>query len=235
MKNEANIPSCTDCPNNSGVLCALSMLEKNELGKHKGNHFYKKGEKIFTEGKQSRGLFCIYKGKIKISKLGEGGKDQVIRLAKTADILGYRSLLNGEPYKATATALEDSYICLLSKNKFIELMKSNPELAWNTILLLSNDLKKAENHIINIAQKTVKERIASAILLMYSTFGFLNDDKSINVILTRSEISDIAGTTTETTIRTLTALKNEGIILTEGKRIIIPNLTKLAIVVGIHD
>jgi len=229
------IPSCSECGNKSSIFCALSKDEKDELSTNKGSNYYKKGQAIFYEGNQSHGLYCVYKGKVKLSKLGENGKEQVIRFAKTADILGYRSLFSNEPYQATATALEDSYICHLSKDKFMGLMKENTSLSWNTMQLLSNDLKSAEQHLINIAQKTVKERIAEALLLLQTTFGFMEDNKSINVILTRSEIADIAGTTTETTIRTLAVLSNEGFIELKGKRIIIPNVITLTRVAGIYD
>jgi len=234
-KPTTKIPSCSECGSKSSIFCALSKDEKDELSTNKGSNYYKKGQAIFYEGNQSHGLYCVYKGKVKLSKLGEKGKEQVIRFAKTADILGYRSLFSNEPYQATATALEDSYICHLSKDKFMGLMRENPSLSWKTMQLLSNDLKSAEQHLINIAQKTVKERIAEALLLLQATFGFMDDNKSIDVILTRSEIADIAGTTTETTIRTLAILNTEGHIDLKGKRIIISDVISLTRVAGIYD
>ncbi len=229
------IPSCAECQNNNKIFCALSTDEKIELSENKGSNFYKKGQVIFYEGNQSHGLYCMYSGKVKLTKLGENGKEQVIRFAKTADILGYRSIFSNEPYQATATALEDSYICHLSKDKFMSLMRSNPKLSWNTMHLLSEDLKHAEQHLITIAQKSVKERIAEALLLIYSTFGYYNDTDTLDVVLSRSEIADIAGTTTETTIRTLATLNKEGIIVLNGKKISIPNVGKLSRVAGIYD
>ncbi len=234
-RTTTKIPTCSECNNQSSIFCSLSKDEQNELSINKGSNFYKKGQAIFYEGNQSHGLYCIFKGKIKLSKLGENGKEQVVRFAKTSDILGYRSLFSNEPYQATATALEDSYICHLSKEKFMALLRDNPKLSWSTMQLLSNDLKSAEQHLINIAQKSVKERIAEALLLLYATFGFLDDEKSLNIVLTRSEIADVAGTTTETTIRTLALLNTEGLIDLKGKRIIIPNISNLTRIAGIYD
>jgi len=235
--NKANIkiPSCVDCKNDSNIFCTLSRDEKDKLGANKVNNFYKKGQTIFYEGNQSHGLFCVYTGKIKLSKLSENGKEQIIRLAKKADILGYRSLFSNEPYQATAVALEDSYVCLLPKDKVFNLLQSNPKMSWKTLLLLSNDLKKAENHLTNIAQKTVIERIAEALLLLHSTFGFENTSNIIDVRLTRTEIGEIAGTTTETTIRTLAKLKKEGLIALDGKKIGINNVSNLANIAKIYD
>lgn len=230
-----SIPSCNDCKNEQSIFCCLSHDEKTNLSNNKGSNFYKKGQAIFYEGNQSHGLFCIFNGKVKLSKLGENGKEQIVRFAKTADILGYRSIFGNEPYQATATAIEDSHICHLSKKKFLELMKKNPTLSWSTMQLLSEDLKHAEKNLVNISQKSVKERIAESLLLLQTTFGFASDKKSLSVALSRSEIADMAGTTTETTIRTLAALKKDGLIELENKKIMIPNLSKLSNFAGIYD
>lgn len=229
------IPSCADCKNDSSIFCALSKEERGDLSENKGSNFYKKGQAIFYEGNHSNGLYCIFKGKVKLSKLGEDGKEQVVRFAKTADILGYRALLSNEPYQATATAMEDCQICHLSKGRFMQLMQDNPKLSWNTMQLLSKDLRNAEQHLINIAQKTVKERIAEALILLHNTFGFLSDEKTLDIVLTRSEIADIAGTTTETTIRTLAALNKEDLIDLKGKTIKILDLRELTRAAGIYD
>ena len=234
--NSVDIPSsCASCQNKSNLFCCLTIDEKDDLSVNKGNNFYKKGQSVFYEGNQSHGLFCIYKGKVKLSKLGENGKEQVVRFAKSGDVLGYRSLFSNEPYQATATAIEDTYVCHLSSDSFMELIKTNPKLSWEAMKLLSEDLKNAEQHLINITQKTVKERIAEALLILYKTFGFLEDGVTLDITLTRAEIGDIAGTTTETTIRTLAQLKKEGVIELSGKHISIPSVTDLANVAGVYD
>ncbi len=234
-KQISDIPTCVQCTNKSSIFCALSSNEKSELGENKGGNFYKKGQVVFYEGNHSSGLYCVFKGKVKLTKLGEDGKEQVIRFAKDADILGYRALLSNESYQATATAMEDCLICRLSKKNFIQLMEKNPKLSWNTMRLLSNDLRKAEQHLINIAQKTAKERIAEALIVLKSTFGLKLDQKTLDVTLKRSEIAEIAGTTTETTIRTLASLHKEEIIELNEKNILILNLKKLTKTAAIYD
>ncbi|MBL1281058.1 MAG: Crp/Fnr family transcriptional regulator [Fluviicola sp.] len=234
-KTATKIPACSECDNKDNIFCTLTPEQTEMISENKGSNFYKKGQAVFYEGNQSHGLFCIHKGKVKLSKLGENGKEQVIRFAKTGNILGYRSLFSNEPYQATATVLEDSYICHLSKEKYTDIMKENSKLSWKTMQLLSKDLKSAEQHLINIAQKTVKERIAEALQLLHTTFGFLEDGKTLSIMLTRSEIADIAGTTTETTIRTLAILCKENAIELEGKRIIIPNISVLTKISGLYD
>lgn len=228
QKNKAEcIPSCLECNEQGRFFCQLNSEEKAFLGEKKGENFYKKGQAIFYEGNHSLGLFCIYNGKVKLSKLGKDGKEQIVRFSKTGDIMGYRSLLSNEPYQATAVAMEDSYICMISKDNFLKIIEENPRLSLKLIQLLSHDLKTAEQHLIDVAQKTVKERISESLLLLRSTFSFLDDGITLNITMTRSEIADMAGTTTESTIRMLTQLSEEKIINLVGKHIQILNFDKL--------
>ena len=159
--------------------------------------------------------------------MGKDGKEQIIRFSKDGDILGYRSLLSNEPYHATATAMEDSYICTISKEKFLTVIEDNPKLSFKVIQLLSKDLKGAEQHLIDVAQKSVKERIAESLLLLQTTFGYLADNRTINIQMSRSEIADMAGTTTESTIRTLAQLNEKNIIELNGKNIVINDMKEL--------
>ena len=168
-----DIPSCNDCQNTEGILCGLSEDDKTFLSDKKGDNFYKKGQAVFYEGNYANGLFCVHKGKVKLSKLGEDGKEQIVRFAKTGDILGYRSLLSNESYHATATVMEDSYICLVSKEKFNSLTEKNPKLSISLIQLLSKDLRSAEQLLIDVAQKSVKERVSESLVLLCNTFGHI--------------------------------------------------------------
>lgn len=234
-KKEIYIPSCIHCKNSKGLLCSLSESDKQIISDEKCDNFYQKGEIIFREGSRPNRLFCLYEGKVKLVKLGKEGKEQIVRLSKEGDILGYRSLLSSEPYQATAIALEDSYICNIGKDKFIQIIQSNPALSLEIIQLLSNDLKSAEQRIVDITQKTVKERVSEALLLLIHTFGYLLDGETLNIKMTRSEIAEMAGTTTESAIRTLSLLHEEKVITLNRKHIVISNLKQLIRCTNTYD
>lgn len=229
------IPQCNECTIQGQFFCNLSREEKDILSDKKGENFYKKGQVIFYEGNHSVGLFCLFNGKVKLSKLGKDGKEQIVRFSKTGDIMGYRSLLSSEPYQATATAMEDSQICMITKENFLKIAGENPKLSLKLIQLLSQDLKTAEQHLIDVAQKTVRERVSESLLLLKNTFGFMEDDKTINISMSRSEIADMAGTTTESAIRTLAQLSDEKIIQLDGKNISILDKNKLLIAANTLD
>ncbi len=235
-KASLRIPQCSDCHiEGNGILCSLSMENKKIIERAKGDNFYKKGQVIFYEGNHANGLYCIHNGRVKLSKLGENGKEQIVRFAKTSDILGYRSLFTNEPYQATATAMEDCYVCLINKDRFMTLMESDPKVSLSVVQLLSKDLRVAEQLLVNVTQKSVLERISEALVLLKNTFGCCEDEKTLSIALTRSEIADIAGTTTETTIRTLAQLSDKGLIKLTGKKIKIIDFKKLIQEAKIYD
>lgn len=235
MKRQpADIPPCSTCTNNS-IFCCLPNDELERLSENKGSNFFKKGQVIFYEGNYPHGMYCIYKGKVKISKLGDEGKEQIVRFAGEGELLGYRSSLSNESYKATATAMEDCYICHIPKQKFSDVLNQNSNFSLEIIKLLSDDLKKSEQNLINISQKPVRERIAETLLILKNRFGYEEDEETLAVVLTRREIGDIAGTTTETTIRTLSEFVKEGSIKLDGKRIQIVDFKKLVRTANILD
>ncbi|PCJ27899.1 MAG: Crp/Fnr family transcriptional regulator [Flavobacteriales bacterium] len=227
MKSQfQEILSCANCENENRIFGCLPNNELEKLSAHKNKNYFKKGQVIFYEGNHSHGIYCVYKGKVKISKLGDEGKDQIVRFASEGELLGYRSALSNEPYKATATAMEDCYICYIPKEKFKEVL-SNKNFSMEIIQLLTNDLKNSEENLLNISQKAVKERIAETLINLMKRFGLESDGKTLSITLTRREIGDIAGTTTETTIRTLSIFMKEGSIKLNGKNILITNIDKL--------
>jgi len=227
---------CTDCDNKkNSFFCGLSLEELNDLSVNKSYRVYKKGQIIFNEGKRPQGLYCIYEGQVKLYMLGEGGKEQIIRLAGKGDIVGYRSLISHEKYSCTAASLKDTCICQISINSFDKVIKRSPALNYKLLKLLSKDIKASENKIIKISQKTVQERIAEVLFIMHQTFGTLEDGKTLKANLTRKEIGDMAGVTTESTVRKLSDFNRDGIIVINSRKIIVPDPTRLLQIAQLYD
>ena len=161
------------------------------------------------------------------STTGLDGKEQIIRLAKNGDIIGYRALITNERYRLTAIALEDCSACVIDKNFFMDLAMKEPRIAQKIFKLISNDLKRAEDQIVSLSQKNVRERMSEALLFLKATYGFEEDGKTINVRLSREELADYIGTSTESVIRLLSEFNNGGLIRLDGKRIMILDNQKL--------
>lgn len=236
MEAKYDSPQCQLCTSRSNsVFSRMTTEELEKMSGTKGCGFYKKGEIIFEEGKHPNGLYCIHKGKIKLYKLGKDGKEQIVRFAKDSNVIGYRALISGDLYSATAEALEPATICFLPKKDLFELMNSNAEFAMRMMRMLCQDLGTAEQRIVNLAQKPIRERLAEALLILKETFGTQPDERTLDVVLTREDLANIVGTATESVIRVLADFKSKSLIELNGKRIKIMDTNKLIEVGNVVD
>jgi CRP/FNR family transcriptional regulator len=181
------------------------------------------------------GVFCVNYGKIKLSKLGDDGKEQILRLVKAGDLLGYRSLLGEDKYFASAVVMEDAGVCFIPKHLFMGILQKDGVLSMEIMKLLSDDLKKADQHFTHMAQKPVRERLAEALLFIKETYGYEADGKTLNLKITREELANLVGTATETVIRLLSDFKHDNLVLLEGKKILIQDLPGLVKTARIED
>jgi CRP-like cAMP-binding protein len=236
MNVKLESPSCADCQSRlNNVFCTLTDDQLANLSVEKSCNIYKKGQLVFFEGNRPTGLYCVNKGKVKVYQIGNEGKEQIIRLAKGGDILGYRSLISGEMYTASASIIEDATICFIPKKVFFDLLQTNSDLSTRMMKLLSNDLKSAEKRITGLAQKPVRERMAETILMLKEFYGLDSEKHTIRANLSREDIANIVGTATETAIRILSEFRSEKMINLVGKRIQIVNNDALIKAANVFD
>lgn len=221
-------PPCEECTTRSAsMFCNVDLAQLQKMSSEKSGNTYKKGQTIFYEDRQPHGVYCIYSGKVKIHKCGENGQEQIVRFARAGNIIGYRALLNGDNYSASATALETTVACFFPKQTFIELLKSNHEFSLLTIRQLASDLRTAEHMLTSMALKFVNERMAEALILLKECYGFEPESSTINAALSRRELASITGTTTETAIRIISGFREQNLVRINGKRIEILDMDRL--------
>ena len=227
---------CQTCAQKStSVLCRAKIEYLNEVNAQKVCNTFKKGQTIFNEGSYPFGVFCINSGKVKLAHLGDDGKEQIIRLLKGGDVVGYRALLSGERYSASAVALEDTQVCFIPKELFLHILKNDAGLTFEMMKLLSDELHKTELKLTHLAQKPVRERLAEILLFIKETYGFEDDGITLNVRLSREEIANLVGTATESTIRLLSEFKRDSMVELDGKKIKIINQKKLTKTANLQD
>ena len=202
---------------------------------NKSCNIYPKGQTVFWEGNKPQGMYCVNKGAVKISHTGNDGKEQIIRMVREGDILGYRSLITGEDYTSTAVALEDTTVCLIPKENFFKLLEENSDLSLGVMKLLSKELDTAENTISSLAQKQVRERIAETLLMLKEFYGTEADGETIQAPVSRYDIAGMAGTARETATRLLSELKQDNVIDFDSKKIRIINPYKLIRIANLTD
>lgn len=236
MMEELTKPDCYYCnARMKSVFAELSSDKLQLLNDTKYCKTFKKGHTIFEEDTYPHGLYCVNKGKIKITQAGVDGREQIIHFAGNGDVMGYRAVLSGDKYSCTATALEDASLCFIPAKVFIGMVEQSPSLALRIIHLFSRDLKAAEKTITDIAQKTVKERLAQSILMLHQCYGAEDDGKTINVRITREELSNVVGTARETVTRSLLELSKEKIVELSGKKIKILDRDRLIATANVFD
>lgn len=208
---------------------SLKHLSKEELIRMaacKTSSIVKKGDVLFNEGENLNGVFCIKSGVCKVSKMSENGRNQIISLIKKGNLLGERSLISEEVSNLKAIALEDMEVCFIPREEIIRDLERNPTFSMGVLKTMADNLKQADNLIANMAQKTVKQRLADA--LLYLNTHFISVDKSfIDVSLSREDFADIIGAATESAIRLLSEFKKKKIIEFKGKHITILNEIEL--------
>jgi CRP-like cAMP-binding protein len=208
---------------------SLKALTKNELvhlSDCKTSRTIKKGEVIFEEGENVNGIFCIKDGVCKLTKLSPNGKDHIVKLVTKGELLGQRSMISEEPVNLSAVALEDMEVCFIPKTEVMSFFDKNNQFSMNVMKTICGDLKEADDHMVNLAQKTVKERLAETLLYLHDTFG-KNEDNSLKVQLSRDELASMIGTATESCIRLLSDFKKLGLIELTGKKILLKDISKL--------
>ena len=208
---------------------SLKHLSKDELIRMsacKTSKIIKKGQPLFLEGEYINGVYCIKDGVCKVSKMSDNGKNQIVNLIKRGDLIGERSLISNEVSNLNAYALNDMEVCFIPKEEIIKDLEKNPEFTMDVLKTMAISLKNADNLIVDMAQKNVKQRLAETLLHLQKRFGTDNDG-CIDINLSREDISNIIGTATESAIRLLSELKKKNIIEFKGKDIKLINETAL--------
>jgi CRP-like cAMP-binding protein len=232
---KGTFPECASCLCRKDSLfngCAAEEIE--ELSSNKSCNTYKKGQVIFHEGNRPHGVFCVNEGKIKISQMGSDGKEQILRLAKSGDLLGYRALIEGSKYSASAVALDDTKVCFISSEDFNKLVDSNTKVANDLLKTIAKALGEAESKMTQLALKPVRERVAEALLLLQKTYKTTTESQ-FSISISREDLAAIVGTAKETVIRCLSDFKDEGIISAQGSNITIISSDKLLKIVQLYD
>lgn len=226
-QQEISTPFCDKCSMESGAL--FKYLNRDEVDKinfEKEFRQFKRGEILYHEGSRISGFYCIHSGIIKVFKTGFDGKEQIIRFAKPGEIIAYRSVLSNEVACTSAKVIEDCQVCFIPSEILISLVKSNSTYAHELLKLACHELGEANSFITDIAQKTVRERLAEILLLLVHDFG-LDSQSFLQISLTREELANIVGTATESVIRLLSEFKTDKLVELNGRKIRILNIKGL--------
>ena len=194
--------------------------------------YYKKGELLYSEGTRIKGCYFIYSGIIKIYKTGQEGKEQIVKFDKEGDLFGFRSIICQEPACTSIETLTDCILCYIPDYVLLNLLKNSTGFAYDMVLIACKELGDSNRYIRDVAQKSVRQRLAEILLLMAEDFG-LENDGTLKLNITREDLSNFVGTATETVIRLLSDYKTAGLVDSKGRKIKLLDIEKLKTIAGL--
>lgn len=197
------------------IFSNLTNEEMLEVASITTDKTYKKGEMIYIAGDIGERLYVIHTGKVKITRISDSGKEQVIRVLGSGEFLGELSLFSSQLLTDNAEVLEDTTVCIISAEKLKNLMVKYPTITFKVMEELSKRLAKAENLIENISLHGVEKRLAHTLVNM------ANDNGEIFLKMSKRDLASHIGMSQETLSRKLSVFQEMGLIRLSGHRRII--------------
>jgi len=208
---------CVSCESRAkGIFCALEAGHAEALDRHRRSRFYEAGQVVHYDGDPARNLFCIRSGRVKVSNVDADGKALILGIARPGDVIGVESVFAGpghEAYASRAEMVEEGVVCSVEAEFVHGLVRHNVDLAARVIESLSRELRDANDRRVDLAYRSVRERVARLLVLLARSHGEAAEGGvRIGLHLSREEIACMAGTATETGIRLLRDFARKGLI-----------------------
>lgn len=198
-----------------------------ELVSHGITNRYKRKQPIFREGNHPQYLFYLQQGKAKVFKTSEEGKDLTVGLYTQGDYIGYIALLEEAPYQVSAEALEDTEITLITRSDFLELVHTHRDVSKRFFQLVAKNNNEKADQLVRLAYNSLRKRVANTLLILRKKYDTGSGDP-FTIHIGREELANLAGTATESLIRTLTDFRHDKLIDIREGSIRILNEKKLA-------
>lgn len=179
------------------------LIETCDIMEYKSRHI------IYKEGSMPRYLYFIKSGRVKTYKSHADGKDLVVGLYGKGDFIGYAIFLEGTYHVETAQVIEDCELVLIPWGKIDSLQNENPRVMKKFMKLLAESLMEKEEQVLGFAYNTLRKKVAEALMSFEKKY---HNVENASIVIARDELASIAGTATESLIRTLTEFKQENLI-----------------------
>lgn len=214
------------CAQKVSLFTSLSDKDLNKVVNLITKKSFKKGDIIFSEGETFDKLFIVNGGSIKVYKYTKEGKEQILYILKEGEFLGDLNLLKKDIFKFHASALEPTNMCIIHKDDFDSLIKTNPDISIKVLEYAHDRISSLENLVQTLTTKDVEVRLASLLLNLSKSFGSkTNKGIEVTLQLTREDMANFIGVTRETISRKLSHFQSQDIIeIFENKLILIKDI-----------
>ncbi|HMN06071.1 MAG TPA: response regulator [Flavobacteriales bacterium] len=205
---------------------ARGVAALEDLSKDRKSRMIERKGILFHEGDELRNVPFLVSGKVRTFKVNNDGKEFVTGLHIPGDFIGYLGLLEGGHATETAEAMEESEVALVPREDLLRLLYRDRDVSMRFIRMLSQEMGEKQERLLHLAYASVRERVAQALLQLHDRFSE-GQSSDLGVRISRDDLAAIVGTATESLIRCLTDLKDEGLINTQGRDIRISDRRRL--------
>lgn len=227
--NAVSNRGCAECACRLGsVLAELDAEGLDRLETGRVVHAYKRGQILHYEGNPATQLSCLRSGRAKVFKSAPRARQHILYLAEPGDVLGLESVIAEHVHSSTAEMIEDGIVCHLGREPLLQALESQPAALHAVARSFATRLLRSEAERAELASGSVRERVALTLLSLGRRYGVrTREGVRLSVALSRGEIAEMVGATAETTIRQLSLLRDEGLISTSGRMILIEDPERL--------
>jgi CRP-like cAMP-binding protein/ActR/RegA family two-component response regulator len=205
---------------------ARGVEELKKLSENRKTRSFKKKDIVFYEGDYASAVYFVSSGKVRIYKINEDAKAYSSDFYGPGDFIGYLSILEGDEYKESAEAMEDTEVLKIPKEDFTELLFRNRAVSANFIKMLAHNVLDKEAQLLSLAYDSVRKRVANSLVDLQKKYS-KTDEENFEIAISRNELASMVGTSPETVIRTLSDFKEEQLIQVKGSKIKIIKLEGL--------
>jgi CRP-like cAMP-binding protein len=212
----------------ASILAGLPQDDFELLTANKSEHIFKKGEVVFREGAFPAGIFYIIDGMVKKYKADKDGKEQIIYVANAGELIGYHAILSEERFPDSAATLEESRIAFIPREDFLHALNQSAMLSRRLLRTLSHEFAVLINNVTLFAQRSVRERLALQLIVIREKYkSDFQSGEPVEINLSREDLASVVGTARENIVRILTELREDKIIETKGRKIIVLDVNRL--------
>jgi CRP/FNR family transcriptional regulator, cyclic AMP receptor protein len=217
--------NCQSCKlRGSGFFCQLSAAAVKDFNALKSTATYPAGALLFLEKQESRGVFVLCAGEVKLSISSSAGKTLILRVAKAGEVLGLMATMGAMPYEVTAETLHPCQLAFIRRDDFVHFLAKYPEVYQNAVEQLSSLYSGACDQLRTVGlSASAPEKLARLLLSWSGDAKAAKTGTPIKLPLTHEEIAEFIGTTRETVTRTLSEFKNLRLVAVEGSSLMISN------------
>jgi CRP/FNR family transcriptional regulator len=217
-------PGCENCPVlKTALFSSLSRDQISRLGCVFRPAHYRKNQILYFEGGSALHVFALHSGLLKMVKSLENGKDRITGVLFPGQMFGLEAL-SEKTYPLTAVMVRDSEICAAPREEFVDFLRSNPDIALGMVRFLIGELGRTRTQLTDMSFKDARMKVATFLLSLVSVDAAGgNGTVSLNLPLSRQEISEILELSPETVSRTLTSFRREELVIARGRHMTIQN------------